>query len=165
MGLTQLTGVLRALLREEVTTRHLDIILQTIAEAGGKLNDRQLLAEIRVALAPVVSAAVAQDGVIEGAEVEPLIDLVLGKAEDSGALVSADVVDLICQQIEALHREDVILVASKRARAYLRDIVRTRWSKISVVAQEEIASRFTLTSVGCIEVPTEEQRRALVATL
>lgn len=165
MGLTQLTGVLRALLREEVTTRHLDIILQTIAEAGGKLNDRQLLAEIRIALAPVVSAAVATDGVIEGAEVEPLIDLVLGKAEDSGALVSADVVDLICQQIEALHREDVILVASKRARAYLRDIVRTRWSKIRVVAQEEIASRFTLTSVGCIEVPTEEQRRALVATL
>ena len=165
IGLTQLTGVLRALLREEVTTRHLDVILQTIAEAAGKLSDRQLLAEIRVALAPAVSASLAHDGMIKGADIEPLIDLVLGKAEDSGVLVSAEVVDLICRQIEVIDPGGLVLVASKRARAYLRDIVRTRWSTIKVIAQEEIAPCFEFARVGHIEVPSDEQRRALVAAL
>jgi flagellar biosynthesis component FlhA len=165
VSLTQMTGVMRALLREGITTRHLDVILQAIAEYGGKLSDRQVLAEVRAALAPVISASVADGNVIHGAVVEPVIDLVLGKAEESGTIVSGEIVDLICEQVERLMTKGLTLIASKRARAYLRDIVRVRWADIPVIAHEEIAPRFEFSTLGSIELKSDEQRRALVGAL
>ncbi len=165
VSLTQMTGIARALLREGVTTRHLDVILQTIAEHGGKLSDRQLLAEVRVALAPVISASVADGGIIRGLVLEPVIDLVLGKAEESGTIVSGELVELICHQVEALMTTHPTLLASKRARAYLRDIVRIRWGSLTVLAHEEIAPRFEFSSIGSIQLSSDEERRALVHAL
>lgn len=162
VSLTQMTALLRALLREGITTRHLDIILQTMAEYGNKVTERQLLAEVRVALAPVVSASVAREGAVNAAIVEPVIDLALGKAEENGALVSGDLIDRICDQVEQLMQPGLVLVASKRARAYLRDVVRVRWSSIPVIAHEEIAPRFELHSLGQIQLEDDEQRQALV---
>ena len=162
-SLTQITGLLRALLREGITTRHLDIIMQTIAEHGSKLTERQILSEVRMALAPVVSASVAQEGVIKGAVLEPVIDLALGRAEDKGVLVSGELVDLICDQVSKLiHNQGLALVASKRARAYLRDVVRVRWSDFPVIAHEEIAPRFEFQSCGQIELENDAQRQALL---
>jgi flagellar biosynthesis component FlhA len=163
--LTQMTGLLRALLREGITTRHLDIILQTIAEYGGKLTERQLLAEVRGALAPVISASVAEGKVIKGAVVEPVIDLVLGKAEESGSLVSGELVDLICEQVEQLIDQGIALVASKRSRAYLRDVVRVRWAGVPVIAHEEIAPRFEFQNLIQITLASDEQRQALVQSI
>jgi flagellar biosynthesis component FlhA len=160
--LTQMTALLRALLREGITTRHLDIILQTIAEHGSRLSERQILAEVRGALAPVISASVAEGRKIKGAVVEPVIDLVLGKAEESGSLVSGELVDLICEQVEGLSDKRVPLVASKRARAYLRDVVRVRWANVPVIAHEEIAPRFEFETVLEIKLNSDEQRHALV---
>lgn len=161
-SLTQMTALLRALLREGITTKHLDVILQTIAEHGSKMTERQLLAEVRTALAPVVSASVSQGKVIKGAVLEPIIDLVLGKAEESGSLVSGDLVDLICEQVEQLMDRGIALVASKRSRAYLRDVVRVRWAGFPVIAHEEIAPRFEFQSVTEIQLRSDEQRQALV---
>jgi flagellar biosynthesis component FlhA len=165
-SLTQITGLLRALLREGITTRHLDIVMQTIAEQGSKLTERQILAEVRAALAPVVSASVAQGRIIKGAVVEPVIDLALGKSEESGTLISGDLVDLICDQVEGLVTEKgVALVTSKRSRAYLRDVVRVRWSDIPVIAHEEIAPRFDFQPCGQIELRDDEQRRGMMEGL
>jgi flagellar biosynthesis component FlhA len=161
-SLTQMTGLLRALLREGITTRHLDIILQTIAEHGSRLTERQILAEVRSSLAPVISASVAEGRVIKGAVVEPVIDLVLGKAEESGSLVSGELVDLICEQVEQLIEKGVALVTSKRSRAYLRDVVRVRWAHIPVIAHEEIAPRFEFQSLAQIQLKSDDQRQALV---
>jgi flagellar biosynthesis component FlhA len=161
-SLTQMTSLLRALLREGITTRHLDIILQTIAEHGSKLTERQILAEVRSALAPVISASVAEGRVIKGAVVEPVIDLVLGKAEESGSLVSGELIDLICEQVEGLIEKGMALVVSKRSRAYLRDVVRVRWAHVPVIAHEEIAPRFEFQSLAQIQLRSDEQRQALV---
>ena len=165
LTLTQLTAILRALLREGITTRHLDVALQIIAESGSKLGERQWLAEIRVALAPVISSRLAQGGVIRGAVVEPVIDLVLGKAEERGSLVPAELVDQICEQVGELVSTGGVVVASKRARAYLRDIIRVRWSDIPIIAHEEIGKRFRFESLGQVMVASEEQRHALVNSL
>jgi flagellar biosynthesis component FlhA len=162
VSLTQMTALLRALLREGITTRHLDIILQTMAEYGSKVTERQLLAEVRVALAPVVSASVAIGGAINAAIIEPVIDLALGKAEENGALVSGELIDRICDQVEQVMQPELVLVASKRARAYLRDVVRVRWASIPVIAHEEIAPRFEVHSMGQIQLEDDIQRQALV---
>ncbi len=162
VSLTQLTGLLRSLLKEGVTTRHLDVVLQTIAEHGGKCSERALLAEVRAALAPVISEGAARDNVIQGIAIEPLLDLALSKAEETGSLLAGDVVDAICSRVGALLRPEVVLVASKRARAYLRDVVRIRWADVRVIAYEEVAPRYNVVSVGHVELEGESLRAALL---
>jgi flagellar biosynthesis component FlhA len=162
ISLTQLTTILRALLREGITMRHLDVILQTVAECGGKTHERALVAEVRSALAPVVCATVAQAGKIEGVAVEPLLDLVLSKAEESGSLISGELVDAICSRVAEVARPGVVLMASKRSRAYLRDLVRVRGEVVPVLAHEEISPRFEVVPVGAIELNEEVHRTALL---
>lgn len=162
LSLTQLTSVLRALLREGVTTRHLDVILQTIAESGGRGGERALLADVRAALAPVISEGVARDGSIHGVSIEPLLDLALSKAEETGTIISGDIVDGICSRVGELVRPDVVLIASKRARAYLRDIVRVRWADIRVIAYEELSPRYSLVPVGQVEFVDAAARATLL---
>jgi flagellar biosynthesis component FlhA len=159
--LTQLTAVLRALLREDITTRHMDVILQTVAESGGKCTDRGLVAEVRAALAPAISSSVAVDRQIQGVAVEPLLDLVLAKAEESGSLISGELIDAICSRVSEIVRPGAVLIASKRSRAYLRDIVHVRSDEVRVLAHEEISPRYAVVPVGALELVGEVERAAL----
>lgn len=161
LTLTQLTAILRALLREGVTTRQIDVILQTVAESGGKFNERALVAEVRSALGPVVCSSVAEDRRIQGVAIEPLLDLVLAKAEESGSLVSGELVDAIVSRVSEVMKPGAVLLASKRSRAYLRDIMRCRGDDVAVLAHEEIAPRYEVVPVGAIEFVDEGQRAAL----
>lgn len=165
ISLTQLTATLRALLREEISIRHMDVILQTLAEHGGRLSERALLAEIRVALAPVVSASVAEGRIIHGVVIDPLLDFVLARAEESNALVSGEVVDLVCQKVAEVSEPGRVVISSKRSRAYLRDIVRTRSQGVAVIAREEVAPRFELQGVGEILFSREGERAVLMAAV
>ena len=163
VSLTQLTSMLRSLLREGITTRHLDVVLQTVVEKGGRLNERALLAEVRAALAPVVSLSAAHNRTIPGVELEPLLDLALCKAEESGALVAGEVMDLIAREAETAISKKLPLFASKRARAYLRDIVRTRYPNATVIAHEEVAAGYRVEIVGKIELREARQREQLLS--
>jgi flagellar biosynthesis component FlhA len=138
------------------------MILQTIAECGGRFTERSLLAEVRAALAPVVSSTVARDRTIRGISLEPLLDLVLSRAEESGSLISGELIDAICARVAEVSEPGCVLISSKRARAYLRDLVRVRGDEIPVIALEEVAPRFELMSVGTIELLEEVHRTALL---
>ena len=141
----------------------MDIILQTVAENGSKLGDRALLAEVRAALAPVICRSVARNRKIFGAQLEPLLDLVLSRAEETGSLISGDVVDAICTKVGEVVEPGVTLVASKRSRAYLRDIIRTRWGGIPVIAHEELVPRYEFVPSGLIDLVDEGQRAAVLS--
>ena len=162
VSLTYLTTVLRALLREHITIRHLDVILQVVAENGARMNERALLAEVRAALGPVVCATVARDHTIEGITVEPLLDLVLTKAEESGSLIAGELVDAIWSRVVEVVKPGAVLLTSKRSRAYLRDLVRIRGEGTPVLAHEEITPRFEVIQVGAIELNEEVHRIALL---
>lgn len=163
ISLTQLTTILRALLREEITTRHMDVILQTLAEHGGKLSERAVIAEVRAALAPVVCSAVACNRQIHGLVVEPLLDLVLAKAEESSSLISGELVEAICGRVAEVFKPGAVLISSKRSRAYLRDVVKVRGEAIPVIAHEEIAPRYEVVLDGEIELIGEGPRTALIS--
>ena len=163
ISLTQLTTILRALLREGITTRNMDVILQTLAEYGGKMSERALLAEVRSALAPVVCSVVAQNRQIYGVVVEPLLDVVLAKAEESSSLISGELVDAICSRVAEVVKPGSVLISSKRSRAYLRDVVKVRGEEIPVLAHEEIAPRYEVIPVGEIQLLEEGQRTALMS--
>lgn len=162
VSLTYLTTILRALLREHITIRHFDVILQVVAENGGRMHERALLAEVRSALGPVVCATVARDHMIEGITVEPLLDLVLTKAEESGSLIGGELVDAIWCRVVEVVKPGAVLLTSKRSRAYLRDLVRIRGEGIPVLAHEEIAPRFEVIQVGTIELNEDVHRIALL---
>jgi flagellar biosynthesis component FlhA len=162
ISLTQLTTILRGLLREGVTIRHLDVILQTVAESGGRMGERALLAEVRAALGPVICATVAHEGTIHGIAVEPLLDLVLAKAEESSALISGDLVDAIWSRVGEVFKPGAVLLSSKRSRSYLRDLIRVRGEAVPVLAHEELSPRFEVVPVGAIELTQEVHRTALL---
>jgi flagellar biosynthesis component FlhA len=149
-------------LREGITIRHLDVILQAVAESAGRLNERALLGEVRAALGPVVCSTVAHEGAIEGIPVEPLLDLVLTKAEESSSLISGELVDAIWAQVAEVAKPGAVLLSSKRSRAYLRDLVRVRGEAIPVLAHEELSPRFEVVHVGAIELREEVHRTALL---
>jgi flagellar biosynthesis component FlhA len=163
LSLTQMTSLLRSLLREDLTTRHLDIILQTIAESGGRFSERALLAEVRVALAPVVSQAVGRGRRIQAVALDPLLDLALSKAEESASLLAGDLLDLVSEEAGGAAAKGLPILTSKRARAYVRDIVRVRWPHAVIIAHEEVAPRYELEIVGKIEVAQEHQREQLLS--
>jgi type III secretion protein V len=165
VSLTQLTAILRALLKEGITTRHMDVILQVLAEHGGKMSDRALLAEVRAALAPVVCGVVAGDGIIRGVAVEPLLDLALAKAEESGTLISGELVDAICSKVSEVMKPGAVLITSKRSRAYLRDVVRIRGSGAQVIAHEELAPRYQVVQSGILELSETSHRAALMSAV
>jgi flagellar biosynthesis component FlhA len=162
ISLTQLTTILRGLLREGVTIRHLDVILQTVAESGGRMGERALLAEVRAALGPVICATFAHEGTIHGIAVEPLLDLVLAKAEESSALISGDLVDAIWSRVGEVFKPGAVLLSSKRSRSYLRDLIRVRGEAVPVLAHEELSPRFEVVPVGAIELTQEVHRTALL---
>ncbi len=165
LSLTQVTGILRHLLREGVTTRHIDIVLQTVAERGKGMSERALLAEVRSALAPVISASVSTQGTIRAVVLGPLLDLTLARAEESSSLVSGDVVDMIYERAMQLVSNGVVMVCSKRSRAYLRDILWIRGARIPVLAHEEIAAHIEVSVEGEIDVQGDAERSALLEGL
>lgn len=165
LSLTQLTGLLRNLLRERVTTRHLDMILQCVAEQGARLSERALLAEVRCVLAPVVSASVAVNRVVRAVTINPLLDLALSRAEEQASLLAIEVVESVHAQVRALADAGAVVLCSKRARSYLRDLLWLRGTRVPVIAHEEVAALFECTIVGEVEVGSEDDRAVLVEQL
>jgi len=166
VSLTQLTAVLRGLLREGVTTRYMDVVLQAIADSSGRLGERALLAEVRCALAPAVSASAAHGLAIRAVVLDPLLDLAFAKAEENGALLGGELLDLVCEEGGAKTKDGAVLLASKRSRAYLRDVVRARYPTVVVLAREEVAPRYSIEIVEKIELSDSQGReRLLNATL
>jgi len=165
LSLTQLTSLMRDLLRENISVRNLDIILQTVAYHGARLTERSLLAEIRVALKQLVSFSVADGNVIHAITIEPLLDLVLSKAEENHSVVSVEVADLVAHCIAEIRDREVVAVASKRSRAYLRDILIAHGLTVPVIAYEEVAVGYRLENIESISVSDPTHRVQLMEQL
>lgn len=140
---TQVTEVLKGLVREGISIRNFDTILQAIAESGARaVGDRALLQEVRLALARVITARYAgEDGLIVGLTVDPVLDIAFGKIEREGAPVDLALVDRLVKGVQSLDGGGAaVVVTSKLARAVARDCLRARGIPNPVVAYEEISS-------------------------
>lgn len=162
LTLTKCTNLLRSLLKEGITVRHLDVILQTIAEFGGRMSERNLLAEVRVALRLVISRKVGSNGAIPVITIDPVVDLALAKSEDSGTLISAELLESFSEQLISRITPGKVVLVSKRSRAFLRDILNAKGVSATVIAHEEVAPGFMTEVEDCIEVGNEDERIALM---
>jgi type III secretion protein V len=162
LTLTKCTNLLRSLLKEGITVRHLDIILQTIAEFGGRMSERNLLAEVRVALRLVISRKVGINGAIPVVTIDPVVDLALAKSEDTGTLLSAELLETFSEQLIARITNGRVVLVSKRSRGFLRDILNAKGVSATIIAHEEVAPGFLTKIEDCVELGDEDERIALM---
>ena len=149
--LTQLTEVLKGLAREEISLRHFDMILQAVAEHGARAaNERYLLEEVRIALRRVISNDAAQNGVIRGYLVEPILDMAIARAERERSPVDVAYFDVIATAVS--EQPAGVLLVSRAARRLIRESLELRGIKIRVLAHEELAPEVTFERAGVIEL-------------
>lgn len=162
---TQLTSIFKSLIKEEITLKHYDLILQAIAEHGPKVpNERVLLEHIRVALRRVISMHYSgADNIINAYALDPLLDLTLARAEKEDKDVDPEKISYIIDGVKSLNLTDSqVVITSRGARRFLSECLEMRGIKCTVLAYEEIADGVTLNLLGHIDLPEDGNEKLLM---
>jgi hypothetical protein len=142
LSITDLTVLLRALVRENISIRNFDVILQVIAEYVGKVGKgRILLEEIRIALGRQISASfVGSEEPLRVVQVSPSFDLQVVDQERGGALLELGVVASFIEFVRICATDpSVAILVSRGARALIRDFLWASGDIRPVLAFEELA--------------------------
>jgi flagellar biosynthesis component FlhA len=158
LTVTQLTMILKSLLRDNIGIRHFDIILQAISENGPKaLTERVLLEEIRIAMKRVISAKVSQHGVVKGYTVDPVFDVLLAQCERTSKEVPARHLLSIIGAIRELKLENnSVLFVSRGGRRLLSEVLANKGIFARTIAYEEISEGTTIQKIAEISLPSEQ---------
>lgn len=170
-SVTQITEILRNLVRDRISIRHFDLILQSLAEHGARVkNDRMLLEEVRIALRRVISHRYQSgSGEIQVVMMDVVLDYQFQKSEREGAALDFELLDWVATELknEPNGAETTVLLASRSARRLLAECLRMRSVNVPVLAHEEISSDAKLKVVRQIQLPEKmnnvEQLSKLVA--
>jgi flagellar biosynthesis component FlhA len=155
---TQITTILRSLIKEGIAIKNFDLIMQAIAEAGQKCQgDRQLLQEVRIALRRTICDKYCQSGnLLNCVAVDPVLDMALSKAECNSALIDPQQITPIVEYLRKNPDTTAVLIVSKTARLLLRDCLDLYRFTIPVIAHEEIVEQVKLNLVGEINIHNTE---------
>lgn len=155
VSLTQLSEILKGLLREGVSVRSFDVILQAVSEAGPRAgNERALLEEVRMALRTQISEQYAGgSGVISGMTLDPLLDLTFARTEREKQPVDPRWAELIASHHLIAQGAGVVLVVSRSARRPLREALLEHGVDKPVLAWDEIADNVRFEEKGRICLP------------
>lgn len=149
--LTQMTGLLRALVAEGIPISNIQVVLQAICEHGHRVTERGLLGEVRVALRRTISDLFQKNGVIEAMVVDPSLDSLICELESKGAVPDLQMSEAITSLLPEIKPDAVILI-SKRGRRYLRELLCARGCTVAVLAHEEIVEEVNVQFVGVLGV-------------
>ncbi|MCC6142630.1 MAG: flagellar biosynthesis protein FlhA [Candidatus Hydrogenedentes bacterium] len=157
----ELQKVLHNLLRERVSIRNLETILETLADLGTRTKDTEVLAEYcRHALAREICSQYAdEDNVLRVVTVSPQLEQeILGAINraDSGDFVpvspqrAEQISDLTARAVQplVLGGQDPVVLTSAPVRRYFRRIVQRRLPKVVVLSYNEIDPAVGLESEG-----------------
>ncbi|RMG40803.1 MAG: hypothetical protein D6719_09910 [Candidatus Dadabacteria bacterium] len=155
ISVTQLTGIIRSLLREGISVHNLDLILQAVSECGARVSsEKELLIEVRKGLAAIISASAADDnGVIKGHVISPATDLMLARAEEQAQQEMLVLLDGLEEAVRALGAEKPVIVTSAETRLLIKDALEIKGVAATVLAHEEISPEVRFESEGIIEIP------------
>lgn len=174
VSVTQLSEVLKGLLKEGVPVRNFDLILQAIAEYGSKgsgILTRQLLEDVRIALRRVISNQFANsEGKVPAYMIDAAIEMALAKTEREGGSFDAECIETVVQFLKAEEaqgqsiKERVILVA-KAARMLLKECLALHSLNLTVLAHEEVTDDVEIDVCGRIEVQDSALEERLITRL
>lgn len=166
LSVTQLTGIIKALVGEGVSVRNFDIILQAVVENGSKhAGDRSLVEEVRIALGRVIlQPHLTAEQSIEGYLIDPALDLPFALAERENKVINPEIMDFMIESCQGLTAPPLVLVSSKAARRMLYECLKLRGVSAVVLAHEEIPDDIGFEARGKI-VPPAAVREELIERL
>jgi len=162
---TQLTAILKNLIKEGLTIRYFDLILQAIAEHGSKaINERFLYEEVRVTLKRVISNKFSEnEKLIFAAPLSPVLDVMLSKAEREGKEVNYEYAEMITRKVkERPIEEGNLIITSRAARKLLWELLDAKRIKTSVIAYEEVAENYDLKFKGEIQIEAGHDEKIIM---
>ncbi|MBF0705174.1 flagellar biosynthesis protein FlhA [Alkalihalobacillus hwajinpoensis] len=158
--------VLMRLLKEKVSIRSLDMILESLADNGVRTKDTDVLAEyVRQSLSRQITSQVAIPG-------EPLKVLTAGarlekrfaesvQQSDQGSYLALDpetsqtIYQEVLQQVSRLQQSGIqpILLTSPAIRMYLRQFLERYMPELTILSYSELEPNVEVQSVGVINLP------------
>lgn len=164
LTLGEVQKVLQNLLRERVSIRNLETILETLADFGPRTKDTEILTEYaRHALARQITAEYAdEDGVLRVVTLSPQLEQEIVEAVkkgDSGDFVPvapqrADAIAQACaeavQPLAVAGHEPVVLTTAQ-VRRYIKRIAARRMPRLFVLSYNEIDPAVRLESAGQVQ--------------
>ncbi len=168
LKLGEVHKVLQGLLREQVSIRDLETILETLADHGDRTRSTfELTEHVRRELARTICGSLAgRDGAIRAVLLDPALEEFLQssveKAERGLRLaIEPEMAEALVASITAAvnrfepSREPVVLACSGMIRAHLRDLVARKVLHLFVLAYEEVTEDFRLEEHGTVALERE----------
>ena len=168
LKLGEVHKVLQSLLREQVSIRDLETILETLADHGDRTRDtRELTERVRRALSrSICSALAARDGSIHAALFDPALEEFLQSSlekSERGLRLAIEpemaeaLMDSIADTVSRLDntRRAPVLACSGMIRSHIRDLAAGRAPLLLVLAYEEVGEEFRLETSATIVLERE----------
>ncbi|MGH8446668.1 MAG: flagellar biosynthesis protein FlhA [Solimonas sp.] len=162
LSLSDIQKVLQNLLRERVSVRNMDLILESLAEVAKQIKDvDQLTERVREKLAlAICQRCSSRDGAIHVLTLDPGIDRVLRDAVrgdgPAGATLEPNWIDALVRalsrQTEAMLGRNLVpvLVCAPMIRRVLRRMVESGNHHLNVLSTTEISSASTVKAFGAV---------------
>ena len=161
---TQLSIILKALLKDKISIRHFDMILQAVAENGGKaLTERVLLEEIRIALKRILTSQVVKNGSVYAYTVDPVFDVLLTRLDKESKDIQPHYVLSIINGIRELAiPEESVFVVSRGARRCFAEILSAKGYRFKILAFEEITDGVSISRIAEVSLPANQADEAIM---
>jgi flagellar biosynthesis protein FlhA len=157
--------ILQSLLREQVSIRDLETILETLADHGDRTRDAAALTEyIRRALARTICASLADGkGTLHALLLDPALEEFLQSSverADRGSRLAMepevveDLIDSVAGTVGRFAPKNAprVLVCSGAIRAHLRTQIAERVPQLAVLGYEEVTNDYRLQECGTVEL-------------
>jgi flagellar biosynthesis protein FlhA len=157
--------ILQALVRERVSIRNMDAILEVLADAGGKNRDvDHLTDQVRERLAPVICQQLADPkGEIHVLTFDPAVEQSLASAirtaEDKASLVleprfAEQILRKISEEVDRMARGNLrpVLLCAPNLRRHVRRFTERLVPQLSVLSLNEISNHISLRAYGVVKV-------------
>lgn len=158
--------VLMRLLKEKVSIRSLDMILESLADNGVRTKDTDVLAEyVRQSLSRQITSQIAVPGeavkvLTAGARLEKRFAESVQQSDQGSYLAldpetSQSIYQEVLQQVSRLQQSGIqpILLTSPAIRMYLRQFLERYMPELTILSYSELEPEVEVQSVGVINLP------------
>jgi flagellar biosynthesis protein FlhA len=170
LRLSEVQAVLKALLREKVSVRNLETILETLGDYADRVKDPEILTEyVRARLGRTICGNLVDKNmtlfcVTLSAELEDTVQQAI-RSTEGGSYLSLD--PSIIQNItEAAHAQldrlvssghHPVILSSAQIRSQLYNTLRPSLAAVTVLSFNEIVSTVKVESLGVIDLPSNRR--------
>jgi type III secretion protein V len=154
--------IMQRLISEQVSTRHLKLIVQALIEAGQRERDPEILAEhVRMALNREICSAYADDGLLHAFVLSPDLENVVRdsvRQTTQGSLMvfppeHADpLLDYLEGRLKTCGHRTPVVVCSQDVRPFVRRLLAQRFFSLPVLSMAEASTGFRLDVLGVLEL-------------